>query len=310
LSIADFIQLTDAELGDHVRRVNELVVDGVRRLRSTRDVALEAHAMQGKRLRSRLALAVAGERLDERHLFGCAAIELIHLATLVHDDIIDESPTRRGIRTTWSAFGRDRALVAGDALFGAAFECASAVSTDFVSQLAGGVAAVCDGQMAELADVGLATRTPGRVEQIAASKTGGLFGVAVVLGSPVEHLASARAAGTLVGLLYQLLDDLEDVDAAGVGQAADLAGGLLTEPWLFALDESQFDGLHNLRFDVDASLNWLWRGRGPDRAIERMESLHAELLDTSAPDVARTFAAATVDDARRVVARNRHNGPA
>jgi geranylgeranyl pyrophosphate synthase len=263
-----------------IRRVDAYIVQAVEERTATRQVGLKLHAEGGKRLRTRVAATVAnlGDVELDRLARGAAALELLHLATLVHDDVIDESDQRRGVPTTWSMHGAPRAIVVGDSLFGAAFELANHVSKSYVAEVGQAIGGVCDGQMEELDDVGDPSRSSDRVEYVAALKTGSLFGTAVVLGAIVaksDDIDAARTAGTRLGTLYQLLDDLEDIDAASGAHAADLVNGLTTQPWILAADR----GIEHIvrqtvmgKRSTEAAclLQSLWDTNGPTAALERI----------------------------------------
>jgi geranylgeranyl pyrophosphate synthase len=274
---------TDLEVADVLGRVNELLVGAVASSWCGRRAGLDEFVLQGKRLRPAVAIdwALCGRPVDaERLAHGAAAIELVHLTTLVHDDIIDESPHRRGVRSTWFSHGRGRAIVAGDALFGLAFGLAAKAGPDFVGVLTRAVEDVCAGQLQELDDIGRLDRSAEQVERIAALKTGSLFAVAAALGvmsSASDFTVDAAWDwGLSLGVGYQLVNDLKDVDVAGGGTGHDLQAGLLTEPWLYA------GGSVELRKLLDQArtaptgadtLEWLWRTPGPRLASERISQV-------------------------------------
>lgn len=272
--------IPDLQVADVLVRVNELVTGAVASSWCGRRAGLGEFVLQGKRLRPAVAIewALCGPSVDlERLAHGAAAIELIHLTTLVHDDIIDESPHRRGVRSTWFSHGPGRAIVVGDALFGLAFSLAAAAGTDFVAALTRAVEDVCAGQLQELDDIGRFDRSDEQVESIAALKTGSLFAIAAALGvmsSASDFTVDAAWDwGLRLGVGYQLVNDLKDVDVVGGGTGHDLQAGLLTEPWLYA------GGSVELRKLLDQArtaptgadrLEWLWRTPGPRLASERV----------------------------------------
>jgi geranylgeranyl pyrophosphate synthase len=272
--------ITNLEVAAVLGRVNDLVTDAVASSWCGRRAGLGEFVLQGKRLRPAVAIdwALCAKPVDlERLAHGAAAIELVHLTTLVHDDIIDESPHRRGVRSTWFSHGSGRAIVVGDALFGLAFSLAATAGTDFVAALTRAVEDVCSGQLQEFDDIGRFDRSVEQVERVASLKTGSLFAVAAALGvmsSASEFTADAAWDwGLSLGVGYQLLNDLKDVDLADGGTGHDLRAGLLTEPWLYAGSSAE------LRELVDQArtaltgpdrLEWLWSTPGPQLASERI----------------------------------------
>lgn len=157
---------------------------------------------------------------------AAVAIELLHLASLVHDDIIDDATERRGVPALHVASGRDRALVVGDSLIVAAFEvlrrmrvaAPAEVFADSVDALSRGAQLCCLGQLEEL-DPHTDVRSEKQYLDVVAKKTGSLFSVAAALGALIagagdEELAALATFGTELGTAYQIHDDLCDGPSA------------------------------------------------------------------------------------------------
>jgi geranylgeranyl pyrophosphate synthase len=175
---------------------------------------------------------------------AAVSIELLHLASLVHDDIIDEAMERRGVPALHVTIGRNRALVVGDVLIVAAFgeigqaraAVAAEVYADSVEALSQGAQMCCVGQLDEL-DRRCHVLSEEHYLGIAAKKTGALFSVASSLGALAagagdEAVATLATFGTELGVAYQIRDDLHDGAedepwrrhaAAGPGQASGVA---------------------------------------------------------------------------------------
>jgi heptaprenyl diphosphate synthase len=178
-------------------------------------IALAAHFEPGKMLRTRLAAALCpnDEHLAVRVIDACAATELIHTATLFHDDVIDGAGMRRKQPTLWRHVGQTGAILMGDLFFSSALQLVLRsgdlrMTTSFVDK----VREVCATEMAhevfyrkQHADVDLGVR-------IARGKTGPLFAFAAeACGGDDSPRSNALAeAGYLVGTAYQLADDLLD----------------------------------------------------------------------------------------------------
>jgi len=185
---------------------------------------LEAMAEEGKLLRATLVLA-SGSPLgasDAALLPAAVSIELLHLASLVHDDIIDEATERRGAPALHVTEGRDRALVLGDLLIVAAFavigELRDAASADAfagsVEVLSRAAEQCCLGQLDELDPRDHALSEDDYLDLVA-KKTGALFAAAAALGALAagadsEDVATLAALGTRLGMAYQIRDDLRD----------------------------------------------------------------------------------------------------
>jgi geranylgeranyl pyrophosphate synthase len=193
-------------------------------------------AAGGKRLRPMLVLLCAGQAGGEASVRAATAIELVHMATLVHDDVLDEAPLRRGLPTVAASSGRDRALATGDLLLSRAFALLSEAGDErSVALLADAAVALARGELAQRQDafdLGIDER---RYLARCRLKTATLFECACLLGHDDEHL---RAFGAEVGLAFQLLDDVLDVsgppERTGKARGTDLLDGTVTLPLIEA----------------------------------------------------------------------------
>jgi geranylgeranyl pyrophosphate synthase len=199
-------------------------------------VGKESLAAGGKRLRPLLVfLASPG---DEPPLAAGVAIELLHLATLVHDDLIDGAELRRGRASVWSAHGEDVARAAGDYLFARAFaELAAAGDIDAVAVLADTALCLVRGetmQRRQRFDPG--TSVDAYLERCSL-KTAKLFEASCLLGGG----ESLRAFGANLGIAFQIVDDILDCtgDTIETGKVAgaDLREGTPTLPLILAAQE-------------------------------------------------------------------------
>jgi geranylgeranyl pyrophosphate synthase len=190
----------------------------------------------GKRLRPMLVLLCAGEAGGPAAVRAATAIELVHMATLVHDDVLDQASLRRGHPTVAASSGRERAVATGDLLLSRAFALLSdAGDTRAVALLAEASVALARGELAQrhdAFDLGISER---RYFERCRLKTAKLFECACLLGHDDEHL---REFGTDVGLAFQLLDDVLDVagppERTGKARGTDLLDGTITLPLIDA----------------------------------------------------------------------------
>jgi len=190
----------------------------------------------GKRLRPMLVLLCAGPERSEEALRAAAAIELVHMATLVHDDVLDEAPLRRGLPTVAATSGRDRAVAAGDLLFSRAFALlAESGEARPVALLADASVALARGELAQRRDAFDLSVGEERYLERCRLKTARLFECACLLGREDEQL---REFGAGVGLAFQLLDDVLDVsgppERTGKARGTDLLDGTITLPLIEA----------------------------------------------------------------------------
>jgi geranylgeranyl pyrophosphate synthase len=181
-------------------------------------------AAGGKRLRPMLVLLCAGAEGGERSARAATAIELIHMATLVHDDVLDEAPLRRGLPTVAATSGRDRAVAVGDLLFSRAFALLAEASV-----------ALARGELAQRRDAFDLAVGEERYLDRCRLKTARLFECACLLGRDDEAL---REFGAGIGLAFQLLDDVLDVagppERTGKARGTDLLDGTVTLPLIEA----------------------------------------------------------------------------
>jgi geranylgeranyl pyrophosphate synthase len=193
-------------------------------------------AAGGKRLRPMLVLLCAGEAGGDASVRGATAIELVHMATLVHDDVLDAAPLRRGRPTVAASSGRERAVATGDLLLARAFALlADAGDGRSVALLAEASVALARGELAQRHDAFDLTISEQRYLERCRLKTAKLFECACLLGHDDEHL---RAFGSEVGLAFQLLDDVLDVagppERTGKARGTDLLDGTVTLPLIEA----------------------------------------------------------------------------
>ncbi len=206
-------------------------------------------AAGGKRLRPLLVLLCAGAEGGERALRAAAAIELVHMATLVHDDVLDDAPLRRGLPTIAASGGRERALAVGDLLFSRAFALlAGHGDTRAVSLLAEASVALAEGELAQRQDAFDSRISEQRYLERCRLKTATLFECACLAGRDVEALGRF---GADIGLAFQLLDDVLDVsgpaERTGKARGTDLLDGTVTLPLIAAAETDPSIGDTDLR---------------------------------------------------------------
>lgn len=199
-------------------------------------------AAGGKRLRPLLVFLAAGAPVPETDglVRAAVAVELVHSATLVHDDVLDGSALRRGRPTVVAEGGRRVATATGDLLFSRAFfELAGTGSLAAVRALSRASSGLAAGELMQRADVWTPVSVPRYLERCRL-KTGVLFRAACELGA-IEGggpVAGLGAFGEEIGVAFQLLDDVLDVSGpvrrTGKPQGADLLDGTVTLPLLLA----------------------------------------------------------------------------
>jgi octaprenyl-diphosphate synthase len=210
-----------------------------------RDMADYCIDTSGKRIRPALVFLSGwqGEgRVLPELVRVAAVVELVHLATLVHDDIMDESELRRGRRTAARAFGPEAAVLLGDALFSHALFLAAQFPTTSVCRLvADSTRRVCAGEIIQTLRRRTDDISDADYRRIVDLKTAELFRVSCALGTelaqfPPGYVEAAAVYGRQLGIAYQMYDDLADFfgreDRIGKTLGTDLISGKLTLPLL------------------------------------------------------------------------------
>ncbi len=236
-----------ALVADDIERVNALIV---RHMDS--EVALIPQlagyivAAGGKRLRPMLTLAssqLCGYRGD-RHLALAACVEFIHTATLLHDDVVDESDLRRGLATANAVWGNKASVLVGDFLFARAFQLmVDDGSLAVLDILANASAVISEGEVQQMVAANDCETSESTYLEVVTAKTAALFAAACRIGAVVaDEPKSAESAldsyGLNLGIAFQLIDDVLDYSAAqaalGKSIGDDFREGKITLPVILA----------------------------------------------------------------------------
>jgi heptaprenyl diphosphate synthase len=251
----------------------------------------------GKRFRPMLTLlsGYLGDPTDPRLVACGTAIELTHLATLYHDDVIDETSVRRGVPTANVRYGNSVAVLTGDFLFARASGLAADLGPYVSRRLADTIAELCEGQIMETASVGSLDVTPDHYLEVIRRKTASLIATschlgAWIAGASADLVAAATEYGTALGMAFQLSDDILDVagdqQESGKTPGTDLREGVLTMPALETLAKRAPRG-DDLRraleaTDIDSALNILRSNGSVDlsrRAVADWQARAVSALD-------------------------------
>jgi octaprenyl-diphosphate synthase len=244
----DLREMVEAFFRSSFATDNPLITEAIRRML----------AAGGKRLRPRVTLLAAracgADPADHLHL--AAYMELIHVATLIHDDVVDNAAMRRGINATAVDYGNRISVLAGDYLFAWIFDNVTRnYPAPIPNILSATLAEICDGEVLQLQALGQLDLAPDRYIEIARKKTASLFAAsaqcgAIMGGGDGSSIAALRDFGEAFGIAFQIRDDLLDVSAdersLGKPAANDLTERKTTLPLIAALASG--DG--NLRAEV------------------------------------------------------------
>ena len=219
--------------------------------------ALGVLTSDGKRLRPLLVVLCArmGEPDRGDLLRAATAIEVLHTATLIHDDIVDKAEHRRGEPTTVARYGREKAIAAGDYLFAAAFsELAEIEDPRLVRAFSEASEGLAAGELEQYRASGATVDVEAYLEHIR-KKTAGLFKAACVAGGTLGGLSlrqidSLATYGQALGIAFQMSDDIMDLvgkpGLMGKGIGTDLAEGTMTLPVIFALGEGDAETIRKV----------------------------------------------------------------
>src|SRR3989442_2071664 len=249
----------DAADGD----VRGLVARAERRLADVAGVeryAGETLSAGGKRLRPILVFLCAGARRSDQLVHAGVAVELLHMATLVHDDVLDRATLRRGGPAAYAVGGADAATATGDLLFSRAFaELSLTRSREAVAAMSAGSSALARGELIQRQDAWSDAVTPERYLERCELKTARLFEAAcrlgAMLGAPGSEAADLLGTfGSRVGIAFQIFDDVLDVSGptarTGKPRGTDLLDGTVTLPLILARRRDQELRRLELRWSV------------------------------------------------------------
>jgi len=234
--IASDLEAADAAFDHALAKHRDTVLPLIQHLRNYR----------GKRFRPALLLLTAnacGSITPSHHILA-AAVEMIHTATLIHDDVLDDAETRRHLPTYNAQWGNKKSILFGDMLFTQAFHLTSQVDRKACELIGEATNTVCAGELRQVCETGNLNLTEDSYFAMVEGKTAALTEVSTRLGAMyagaksevVDHLAEY---GRCVGIAFQIADDLLDLtgeeSTAGKSLGTDLGQGKLTLPIIRAL---------------------------------------------------------------------------
>lgn len=226
-----------------LEKVEDLLQDATRYADSVaKDTARHLIDAGGKRVRPTLVLLAAqfGDPTRKDVLDAAVVVELTHLATLYHDDVMDDAPTRRGVPTAQMIWGNSVAILTGDLLFARASQVGSHLGQVSLTLQADTFERLCLGQLHETTGPTIGEEPIDHYIRVLADKTGSLIAASarlgiILSGAPAEYEEPMRIYGEKVGVAFQLIDDVIDISEAGPSgktPGTDLRAGVPTLPVL------------------------------------------------------------------------------
>lgn len=256
-------------------------------------IAVQLVDAPGKRLRPTLvvacALAVVGQGAGSQRVVDAAvAVELAHLASLYHDDVLDAAELRRGRPSANALWGNELAVLGGDVLLAHAYRVASDLGPEALRRLCDTMIELCCGQAAEAARQFDSARAVAEYELSIRGKTASLLSTSCWLGATVvgadRKMTDALARyGAEIGMAFQIVDDLLDLcgdsDVIGKTTGTDLRAGVFTLPVLLAVREDPSLG-ELLKHGIDDhgvdEVRQRVRASGADRRADRRARMHLQ----------------------------------
>ncbi len=236
------------EIAQDLERVEERLLREVKSdLSFVTEVASHLIVAGGKRIRPSLTLACAGIAslpVPEDSIAGAVSVELVHLGSLHHDDVMDGASTRRGVASVNERWDVTTAVLSGDFLLARASVLAAQVGTEFSELLAATIAELCEGQILEHQDAHNCDRTIASYETSISGKTASLLSTscrigAITAGLSRDEIEAVTEFGRSYGMAFQILDDINDLtsdrQAMGKPSGQDLMEGNYTLPVLLTL---------------------------------------------------------------------------
>lgn len=254
----------------------------------------------GKRMRPMLILLMAKNfgGVNSSTQYAAVGLELLHTASLVHDDVVDESSERRGQASVNATFDNKVAVLVGDYILSTALlNVAKTGNQLIVEYLAELGRTLSNGEILQLSNIQNQDFSENVYYQVINQKTAALFeacaGIgALSAGADARQLEEAKRFGQNLGMIFQIRDDIFDYyDAKEIGKPTgnDMAEGKLTLPVLYALNTSPFESMHNLARKVKAGtvnpdeiavlVDFAKQQGGIEYAEKRMLELHAEAAE-------------------------------
>ncbi|AGF75459.1 polyprenyl synthetase family protein [Bartonella vinsonii] len=247
VSLQSLINLTQHDM----ERVNQFILSMAKsEVEMIPEISHHLISSGGKRLRPMITLASAhmfGYQSDG-HIKLATAVEFMHTATLLHDDVIDESNLRRGKSTARMIWGNQASVLVGDFLLGQAFKMMVDVgSIEALSVLANAAAIIAEGEVMQLSAAKNLETSASDYLKVINAKTAALFSAAaevgpIIAGYKEKDRSALRAYGTLLGLAFQLIDDALDYGGAtqhfGKNIGDDFREGKITMPVILAYARS------------------------------------------------------------------------
>src|SRR6056297_256762 len=279
------------EIKNELNEVQEIIIKNLKTKNTKSIEKVIEHLLKanGKRVRAGLLILSAkiGEYDRDRILNLAASVEMIHLATLVHDDIIDDADTRRGIESIQHKFGKDSAVYTGDFIFAKAYRLLAGDYDLEENRITDGMEKVCLGEVFQNENKFNSDMTVRRYLRIISGKTAAMFGLSMYAGAYESKLSNFKSriigySGYYAGMAFQIIDDCMDYTNSsakmGKNTKVDLLNGIYTLPIIYAVKNDNNNYIKNILNkenindeDFKKILHYVEDYKGVEKALELAE---------------------------------------
>lgn len=280
----------------------------------------------GKMMRPVLVLLVAKSLCNDipagiYHL--ASAVELVHQGSLIHDDVVDESETRRGKTSANAAFDNRLAVLLGDYIVSKSLqEVVATRNMDCVNAISALIGTLSEGEITQLDVLNSDTLSEDAYFDIITGKTASLFAActtlsAILCGATPEQVESFRTYGTISGLCFQIMDDILDYHESketGKPSGNDLKEGKFTLPAIYALNNSSRDWTKHIKAirnltatpqQIQEVTEYTLSNGGIDYAIQKMQELKTKALNALPTQMEETFRSAFTSYLELIINRSK-----
>jgi len=295
----------DKALLDQIEKSLELVEAQLQQATENSDAVLQKAARHlvdagGKRVRPVLTMlsSLLGDGATQDVIDAAVVVELTHLATLYHDDVMDDAPTRRGVPTAQHVYGNSLAILIGDLLLARASQIGVSLGIDAIRLQAQTFERLCIGQMNETVGPREGDDAIAHYIQVLADKTGSLIAASAKLGAmlsnaPAEYLEPLSEFGEKIGVAFQLIDDVIDISESGPSgktPGTDLRAGVPTMPVLLLRSKTD-EASKALLAEIDGDLT----------SDDQLKSVVAKLRNHPVAEEANNEAMRWADEAIKAI---------
>ena len=260
---------------EELQQVKEQIKDFVKECNDAKSLMLLEKLASGKMLRSKLILKIAGVSKESIEL--CAVVEMIHAASLLHDDVIDESDTRRGQPSVNALFDNKTAIMFGDILYSKAFTRLTFMPSKIAYTISNSVTQLSIGEMLDVDLANTFNTSYDKYLDMIYKKTGSLIEAAAKAAAILAGLDENKYAlyGKNLGVAFQMIDDILDItqDSQTLGKPAmlDFVEGKVTIPYLLLHErlenKTKLEALYKKELSAEESL-WIKEQMNITKALE------------------------------------------